>query len=422
MLLGVLDNSAPAGKNPTSAGTTYNPAVATHYFGWYVQDDWNPLPKLTLNLGIRYEIQTAPTYRHNVSSVFNPNAPNPIGEAIGETLPGALQFLSSSSRSSYNTNFGNVAPRIGFTYQVSPKFVARGGYGIFYPPSISCCFETESAGFASTTVSPVTLNTISPNPAVTVANPWPNGYIPITGNSLGELQQVGNGVTSNFKQRKSSYVQQYLLGWQYGFTPNDRLDVNYVGNHGVHIITGNLNRSQVNPTYLSLGTVGIERPGPQSLLWTHRCGNQLLRPRSADRGAIAVAFSLSAVLLGERERRARRLLQLQRIAGQLQPPLQSRVDCAGLLHLLQIPRQCRGQQPVVVLRQSGPGKQLQSGRGKERRWLRYPACSGGQLRLSTSGRAGQSITVQTSIVSPMQSLVDGKSRRLPASSKGFPSA
>ena len=42
-------------------------------------------------------------------------------------------------------------------------------------------------------------------------------------------------------------MQQYLLGWQYGFTPNDRLDVNYVGNHGVHIITGNLNRSQVNP-------------------------------------------------------------------------------------------------------------------------------------------------------------------------------
>jgi Carboxypeptidase regulatory-like domain len=293
LLLGVLDNTAPAGKNPTSAGTTYNPAVATHYFGWYVQDDWNPLPRLTLNLGIRYEIQTAPTYRHNVSSLFNPNTPNPIGEAIGETLPGALEFLSSSSRSSYNTNFGNVAPRIGFTYQVSPKFVARGGYGIFYPPSISCCFETESAGFASTTVSPVTLNTISPNPAVTVANPWPNGYIPITGNSLGELQQVGNGVTSNFKQRKSSYVQQYLLGWQYGFTPNDRLDVNYVGNHGLHIITSNLNRSQLNPTYLPLGQSALNSLVPNPFYGhiaagTSSCGldqptvvqSQLLSPYS----------------------------------------------------------------------------------------------------------------------------------------------
>jgi hypothetical protein len=210
---------------------------------------------------------------------------------MGETLPGALQFLSSGNRASYNTNFGNVAPRIGFTYQVSPKFVVRGGYGIFYPPSISCGFETENAGFASTTVSPVTLNTISPNSAVTVANPWPNGFIPITGNSLGELQQVGNAVTSNFRQRKSSYVQQYLLGWQYAFTPNDRLDVNYVGNHGLHMITSFLNRNQLNPTYLPLGQSALNSlvPNPFSghiAAGTSSCGldqptvvqSQLLSP------------------------------------------------------------------------------------------------------------------------------------------------
>ena len=268
--------------------------------------------------------------------------PTPLARPSERTLPGALQFLSSSNRSSYSTNFGNVAPRIGFTYQVSPKFVARGGYGIFYPPSISCCFETESAGFASTTVSPVTLNTISPNPAVTVANPWPNGFIPITGNSLGELQQVGNGVTSNFRSRKSSYVQQYLLGWQYGFTANDRLDVNYVGNHGLHIITSNLNRTQLNPTYLPMGQIGAEHPGPESFLWTHCRRNQLLRSRSANRGAIAVACPLSTILRSWGERCTRWLLQLQRVAGQLQSPFQSRTDCAGVLHVLQVPRQCRG--------------------------------------------------------------------------------
>jgi hypothetical protein len=273
-----------------------------------VQDDWNPLPQLTLNLGIRYEVQTAPTYRHNVASVFNPNAPNPIGTAIGETLPGALQFLSSSNRASYNTNFTNFAPRIGFTYQVSPKLVARGGYGIFYPPSISCCFVTQSSGFASETDSPVTLNTISPNPAVTVANPWPNGFIPITGNSLGELQQVGNVVNSNFRQRKSSYVQQYLFGLQYGFTANDRLDVNYVGNHGRHIITSNLNRDQVNPTYLPMGQSALNSLVPNPFYGhigagTSSCGldqptvvqSQLLSPypqyRSVGENDAPVGFS-----------------------------------------------------------------------------------------------------------------------------------
>ena len=222
-----------------------------------MQDDWKATPKLTLNLGLRYEIQTAPTYRHNVASTFNPTASNPIGTLIGATVPGALEFLSSSQRGVYNTNFGNVAPRIGFSYQVPGNLIIHGGYGIFYPPSITCCFPGESAGFASETVSPVTLNSISPNPAVTLANPFPNGYVPITGNSLGALQQVGNAVGSAFISRKSSYVQQYMFGWQWGITSNDSLEVDYVGNHGLHMINSNLNRAQLNPTYLSMGAAAL---------------------------------------------------------------------------------------------------------------------------------------------------------------------
>lgn len=249
LLMGVLDGG--------DTGTTYNPAVAVHYFGGYVQDDWKPIPRLTLNLGLRYEIQTAPTYRHNVASVFNPNALNPIGTTIGQTLPGALQFLSGDQRGTYDTNYNNWAPRIGFSYQAKPNFVLRGGYGFFYPPSISCCFEASASGFASQTNIPFTLDTISPNPAVTTANPWPNGFIPITGNSLGESQQVGYGVASNFRQRKASYVQQYLLGWQWAVTPNDVLDVNYVGNRGTHLMTAGLNRTQLDPKYLPMGQTAL---------------------------------------------------------------------------------------------------------------------------------------------------------------------
>jgi Carboxypeptidase regulatory-like domain len=249
LMLGVLDGGA--------TGTTYNPAVAVHYYGGYVQDDWRPIRNLTLNLGLRYEVQTAPTYRHNVASVFNPTALNPIGTTIGQTLPGALQFLSDDRRASYDTNFDNWAPRFGFSYQVRPNLVVRGGYGIFYPPSISCCFEASASGFASQTNIPFTLDAITPNPAVTTSNPWPNGFIPITGNALGELQQVGYGVASNFRSRSSSYVQQYLLGWQWAITPNDVLDVNYVGNHGTHLLTSNLNRSQLDPKYLPMGQTAL---------------------------------------------------------------------------------------------------------------------------------------------------------------------
>lgn len=247
--LGVLDN----GFGGTNAGTSYNPVVGVHYLGWYLQDDWKPTPKLTMNLGIRYEIQTAPGYRHDIASVFNPDAINPISSAVGQTLPGALQFLSSAQHGVYKTNYANVAPRLGFSYAAKSNLVFRGGYGIFYPPSITCCFPGDSAGFSATTTSPVTLDGITPNAAVTLANPWSNGFIPVTGNSLGALQQVGNGVGSNFLNRKSSYVQQYLLGFQWGITPNDMLDVNYVGNHGTHMMEGSLNRDQLNPKYLSMG-------------------------------------------------------------------------------------------------------------------------------------------------------------------------
>ena len=272
-MLGVLDNSGNSGNNPTQAGTTFSPAVAIHYYGGYVQDDWNLLPKLTLNLGLRYEVQTAPTYRHNYASVFNPNVPNPIGTTIGQTLPGALQFLSSSQRASYNTNFDNWAPRFGFTYQVQPNVVFRGGYGIFYPASISCCFESSLSGFSTTTVSPITLDNTTPNPAVTISNPWPNGFIPITGNSLGELQQVGYSVGSNFRNRAAAYVQQYLVGVQWSITPNDMLDVNYVGNKGTHMLTSNLNHSQLNPSYLPMGTAALNALVPNPFHGAIAAGN-----------------------------------------------------------------------------------------------------------------------------------------------------
>ncbi len=246
LLLGVLDGGF--------TGTPYNPAVAIHYFGGYVQDDWRPLPKLVLNLGLRYEVQTAPTYRHNIASTFNPNAVNPVSAALGKTVLGAVQFLSPDQRGIYKTAYTNVAPRIGFSYAAMPHLAFRGGYGIFYPPSITCCFPGGRDGFAPTTTAPTTLsNNVSPNPAVTLANPFPNGYTPVSGNALGGMQQVGSALGESFLNRKSPYVQQYMVGLQWGITQNDLLDVNYVGNHGTHMVAQYIVENQLNPSYLSLG-------------------------------------------------------------------------------------------------------------------------------------------------------------------------
>lgn len=242
---GVLDGG--------TTGTEFNPATKKTYTGYYVQDDWKVTHNLTLNLGMRYEVQYAATYRHDTAAYFDPKVPNPIGTAIGQTLPGALVFVTPSHRGIYNTNYMNWAPRVGFSGQVTPKLVMRGGFGIFFPGTLPTG-STATDGFSTSTnvVSAVSGSRL-PNPAVSLSNPWPQGLRPITGNSLGLLQDVGYYVGSNYLNRNSPYVQQWMLGFQYGFTANDVLDVNYVGNHGTHLPLGGFNPSQLNPAYLSLG-------------------------------------------------------------------------------------------------------------------------------------------------------------------------
>ena len=124
-LFGVLDGG--------NTGVQFNPAIAKKYGGIYIQDDWRSTPKLTLNLGLRYEIQYAPTYRHNTAGYFDPQVLNPIGTAIGTALPGAVVFVTPSHRATYDTNYANVAPRVGFSYNPEPKLVFRGGFGDLFP-------------------------------------------------------------------------------------------------------------------------------------------------------------------------------------------------------------------------------------------------------------------------------------------------
>jgi hypothetical protein len=241
-LLGVLDS-------PTTVGTPTIPYESNHLLGEYVQDDWKAAPNLTLNLGIRYEIQTPYTARGNTGSIFNPNALNPLSYAAGIPLQGALQFLSPGNRDFYNTNYHNIAPRIGFSYQAIPKAVLHGGYGIFYTESLTSSGSDDADGFTASTSLNRSLNGgVTPNPNVSTSNPWGGQYAQITGNANGSFQQDGNGVGGTFQSRPSPYVQQWLLGVQYAFTPNDSLDVNYIGNRGVRMV-GNWNYNQLNPKY-----------------------------------------------------------------------------------------------------------------------------------------------------------------------------
>ena len=157
------DNRATAsGYAPASlllgTGLGGNAPIAAHmattdnFWGWYVQDAWKVTRRLTVNIGIRHEIQQARTERFDRMNYFDPQAVNPIGANAGMPgLKGALQFVGPGHRSPWDTSYHDFAPRIGIGFQLSRRVAIRTGYGIFYSRSVSAAAKTSTLGFSNDT-------------------------------------------------------------------------------------------------------------------------------------------------------------------------------------------------------------------------------------------------------------------------------
>jgi hypothetical protein len=243
--------------------TNFNafPATEKKQLGWYVQDDWHVLSKLTLNLGLRYEIQTAPTERHDKQEFFNFTAANPISSQVGFNVPGAVVFNSGSNRGLYNTQYTNFAPRIGLAYQVLPKLVFRSGYGVFFVPDYYG--NGPSQGYSQATPWVGTLdNQLTPHN--TLSNAFAAGQVLPQGAAQAGLTDVGFGLNPVVNpNRHSPYVQQWMAGIEYAFTNNDLVDISYVGNHGVHVLAQYLEFNQLPTKDLALGNALYDQvPNP----------------------------------------------------------------------------------------------------------------------------------------------------------------
>ena len=128
------------------------------------------------------------TDRYNRQASFNYNAVNPISTAVGQNYLGELEFASSDNRGLTNTNYKNFAPRIGFAYQIMPKLVMRGGYGIFYPPSYRG--TGPAPGFSSDTPY-VFSNDGGLTPANTLEHRLSGGLVPVSWKFVGRVDQCG---------------------------------------------------------------------------------------------------------------------------------------------------------------------------------------------------------------------------------------
>lgn len=222
--------------------------------GYYAQDDWRITRRLTLNLGVRYDLYTWPLETHNLQANFDPTAgclANPL--TVCNTGHLLIAGQNGASQSLIPTDTNNWAPRIGFAYDVlgNGKTVLRGGFGIFYfldrggidnqlaqnPPFQGLSQFNYTDGFRINLLGQAPNGAVDPTLAGTVPMPS-KGIINVDPNNPANVSLI-----SYPQSDRNSYAEQWNLQVQHELGANMALSVGYVGVHGVDLMTlFNLNR------------------------------------------------------------------------------------------------------------------------------------------------------------------------------------
>jgi hypothetical protein len=257
---GVIDEQSQSqfyNKSQARVGNDYR-RFRQHEYGVYAQDSWKALPNLTLSYGLRWEFNGVPfDAENNLSNLFVPaNGPGPFTFSI--VGPGTGHLL-------YSNSFRLFEPRAGFSYDPfsDGKTAIRGGFGIFHdrifgnlfgntrslPP-----FQQSPTNFPNN--DPATGLPIFPNPnpnggsavAGTTAVPENTPFLPTVGTSptLSEPLTLAEEDTIDPKLKIAGNAA-WNLGVQREITPAVVLEVNYVGNHAVHILN-EINANQPLPS------------------------------------------------------------------------------------------------------------------------------------------------------------------------------
>ncbi|HEX4008326.1 MAG TPA: carboxypeptidase regulatory-like domain-containing protein [Acidobacteriaceae bacterium] len=243
---------------PDGGGVDWIPPIMEGYpvYAAYFQDNWRVNHRLTLNLGMRYDVQRGlrerfnhlnrglcltcvnpltsdPTYQANVADGSNMAAWTAAGinPSSLDTVYGGLEFTgyNGQSRDAYNTNWNDLGPRFGLAFAIDPKTVLRFGYGIMYSYGLE---GGSSIGEAQTTNFTASLdNDNTPTTNFQSGSPFASGLLTPTGDSLGLLTDVGNGtIQADFPDRKIPMEQITSFGIQRALPGGFVLDARYAGN------------------------------------------------------------------------------------------------------------------------------------------------------------------------------------------------
>ena len=216
---------------PTSGGMTRQTTVAFNQWwnGLFIQDDWKVLPSLTLNVGVRWDLETGFKERHNHWADFNPMIANPLGPQGGAVFLGT----PNNPGRTWQTTYDNLSPRLGFSYSPLQTTVVRGGFGILFLPTSENIYGYPNIGYTQSTNLPTTATGFTPD--VVSENFLPNGVSLPAGASAGTGVSDGSSINGLLYNNSRSYQEEWNLGIEQALGSTFTLDLNYVGGRGVHL-------------------------------------------------------------------------------------------------------------------------------------------------------------------------------------------
>jgi hypothetical protein len=216
----------------------------TDYYAAYLQDDWKVTPALTLNVGLRWEMDTPIWEPDNRQNGFDATALNPVCNC-----PGVVTFAGRDGQSKYAHDFDALSfgPRAGFAWQVSGSLVVRGGYGIAYNPAYPFGSAARfNLGFAESG------SFASPDggltPAFVLAKGMPSVASQPLGPGFGAVplgQSPQTAVPFLARDHVPGYAQQWNFGAQNSLPFQMLFEANYQANVGHKLAGPPLSRNMI---------------------------------------------------------------------------------------------------------------------------------------------------------------------------------
>ncbi len=259
------------GADSASVSNVSEPQWRRHAFGVFIQDTWKVTPKLTVDYGVRWDLES---YGHELyyrESAFDPKVPNPSAGG----LLGAVTY-EGYGQGRCNCTFSHpypyaLGPRLGVAYQIRPKTVLRGGWGLSYgltpsfnyPPSgIGVGFNTlnfTSSAFGTPAV--VLSQGLQYNTAALTAASYDPGIVPSPGQINGPPYLIDNNAG------RPARVNQWNISVQHELMKDLVLEVAYVGNRGVWLQANNLvDLNALTPQRIAAAGLSLTNPANLTLL------------------------------------------------------------------------------------------------------------------------------------------------------------